>query len=300
MVTESCKKVAKNFCCLHCDYNTERKSSYDKHILTPKHQKQALGDRIPKKVAKNTEQFVCIICNKNYCSRNGLWKHKKICMNNNQSLHDETNISLEQNQPEMKELIIGVINENNELRKIIQNMIPKIGNTHTNSHNKTFNLQFFLNEQCKDAMNIMDFVDSLQLQLTDLENVGKLGFVDGISNIIVKNLKALDIHKRPVHCSDAKREVLYVKDENKWEKENEEKDKLKKAIKNIADKNIRMITEWKHKYPDCVYSDSMKSDEYNHIIIESMGGSNNNTLISENKILKRISKEVIIEKLIDN
>jgi hypothetical protein len=164
------------------------------------------------------------------------------------------------------------------------------------SNNKTFNLNVFLNEQCKDAMNIMDFVDSLKLQLSDLESVGKLGFVEGISNIIVKNLNAMDIHKRPVHCSDSKRDVMYVKDEDRWEKENENKIKLRKAIKYIAHKNSKMLPEFKTKYPDCGQSTSKKSDQYNKLIIEAMGGSGDNDLEKEDKIIKNIAKGVIIEK----
>jgi hypothetical protein len=174
-----------------------------------------------------------------------------------------------------------------------------INNNNNNGNinsNKTFNLNVFLNEQCKDAMNIMDFVDSLKLQLSDLENVGKHGFVEGISNIIVKNLKALDVHKRPVHCSDSKREVMYVKDENKWEKENDEKLKLRKLIKHIAHKNSKLIPEFRAKYPDCGKSDSVKSDQYNKLVIEAMGGSGDNDNEKENKIIKKIAKEVIIDK----
>jgi hypothetical protein len=170
-------------------------------------------------------------------------------------------------------------------------------NNNINSNNKTFNLHLFLNETCKDAMNIMDFVDSLKLQISDLENVGKLGFVDGLSSIIVKSLKQLDITKRPLHCSDLKRDVLYIKDEDKWEKENEENKKLKQAIKHIAHKNCKLIPEWKAKNPDCMYSTSAKSDEYNKIVLESMGGEPYIDVDScESKIIKKITKEVVIDK----
>jgi hypothetical protein len=145
-------------------------------------------------------------------------------------------------------------------------------------------------------MNIMDFVDSLNLQLSDLENVGKLGFIEGISNIIVKNLKALDVHKRPVHCSDSKREVMYVKDEDKWEKENEERAKLRKAIKYIAHKNSKLIPEFRAKYPDCGKSTSSKSDQFNKLVIEAMGGPGDNDAEKEDKIIKKIAKEVTIDK----
>ena len=168
--------------------------------------------------------------------------------------------------------------------------------TNINSHNKTmnnqFNLNFFLNETCKDAMNINDFIDSLQLQLTDLEEVGKLGFVDGISNIIVKNLKAMDIHKRPVHCADKKREVIYIKDEDKWEKENEQKYKLRKAIKRVAFKNEKLLPKYKELHPGCNYSDSKYSDQYSKLVIEAMGGDTE----KEDKIISKIAKEIIIDK----
>jgi hypothetical protein len=180
--------------------------------------------------------------------------------------------------------------------KICEKNTSTISNNNINSNNKTFNLNVFLNEHCKDAMNITDFVDSLKLQLTDLENVGKLGFVEGISNIIVRNLKALDVHKRPVHCSDSKREIMYVKDENKWEKENDDKNKLRKAIKKIANKNSRLLPAFKEKHPDCTKSISPFSEQYNKLIIEAMGGSGNEDYDNENKIIKKIAKEVVIDK----
>jgi hypothetical protein len=145
-------------------------------------------------------------------------------------------------------------------------------------------------------MNIMDFVDSIKLQLSDLEKVGTIGYVEGISNIITNNLKALDVTQRPIHCTDNKREVLYVKDEDKWEKENDEKKKLRKAIKHIAHKNSKLISVFKNKYPDCVKSDSKKSDQYNKLIIEAMGGPGDNDVEKEDKIIKKIAKEVTIDK----
>jgi len=200
------------------------------------------------------------------------------------------------------ELIKYLINENSDLKNMVLDICKQIqpSNVNTNvinnSNNKTFNLNVFLNEQCKDAMNIMDFVDSLKLQLSDLEIVGKLGFVEGISNIIVKNLKAMDIHKRPVHCSDSKREVMYVKDENKWGKENEENIKLRKAIKYIAHKNTKLLPEFKDKYPDCGKSESKHSEQYSKLVVEAMGGRGDNESEKEDKIIKNIAKEVTIDK----
>ena len=184
--------------------------------------------------------------------------------------------------------------QNQELQKHVIELC-KNGTHNTminnNSHNKAFNLNFFLNETCKNAMNITEFVDSIQLQLSDFENVGDIGFVNGISNIIVKNLKALDITKRPVHCTDQKRETIYIKDENKWEKDDEKK-KIRKLVKKVADKNARLILKFKEVHPDCIKSVSPYSDTYNKIIVESF----DNDYDKEEKIIKKISKEVILEK----
>jgi predicted nuclease with TOPRIM domain len=145
-------------------------------------------------------------------------------------------------------------------------------------------------------MNITDFVDSLQLQLSDLEDVGKLGFVEGISNIIVKKLKALDVHKRPVHCADKKREVIYIKDQDKWERDNDEKQRLRKAIKSVAYKNEKLLPKYKELHPGCNYSDSKYSDHYSKLVIETMGGSGNNDVEKQDKIIRNIAKEVVIDK----
>jgi hypothetical protein len=196
-----------------------------------------------------TPKHICE-CGKTYTYISGLSRHKKICKN--QVFLENIGAEKYEDMKTLTTLVLDVVkqnheitNQNQELQKqileICKHGTNNISNTQINSNNKTFNLQIFLNEQCKDAMNIMDFVDSLKIQLTDLENVGKLGFVDGLSNIIVKNLQALDVTKRPVHCSDSKREILYIKDENKWEKENEENKKLKKAIKQRAPRFLRAV-----------------------------------------------------------
>jgi hypothetical protein len=166
----------------------------------------------------------------------------------------------------------------------------------TNSHNKSFNLQFFLNETCKDAMNIMDFVDSIKLQLCDLENVGKVGYINGISSIIVKNLNLLDETKRPVHCTDTKREVLYVKDDDKWEKENQNKPKIRKMIKHVTHKNTKLFKDFTEKYPGCEKSESKHSNTYDKLIVEAYGGKGDNYEEKEDKIIKNILKGIKIEK----
>jgi hypothetical protein len=216
---------------------------------------------------------------------------------------------IKQNQ-EFKDLIMVQHQQSYELQKHIVELSKEVkavgsgnGNINntvyntnvTNSKTNNFNMQIFLNEKCKDAMNISDFVKSINLEISDLEKVGQLGYIDGISNIILKNLKALDISQRPMHCSDVKRETMYVKDEDKWEKEDSDNKRLKKAIKYVANKNFQLIPEWKKKYPDCVYSDSKSSDQYNRLLIESVGGKYD-TDINETRIIKKIAKEVAIEK----
>jgi hypothetical protein len=155
----------------------------------------------------------------------------------------------------------------------------------------------FLNEDCKDAMNITDFVNSINLQLCDLEHVGKVGYVEGISNIIIKNLKALDVTKRPVHCTDPKRETIYIKDGDVWEKDEDDNKKLRKMIKSVAFRNCKNTRLFKEKYPDCMKSESRYSDIYNKIIIEVMGGTSaTNDIENQNKIMRKIAKEMTIDK----
>jgi hypothetical protein len=286
---------APKFYCKKCDYGTCKKSSFDSHTLSAKHNKSTFSNLCqPEFCQIMPSKFTCQKCNKEYKDKSGLWRHKQKCT--------ETNIEIKKDDTLDKEIIMMLIKDNSEVKtmmmeqqglmmEVIKNGTHNTTNTHTNSHNKAFNLNFFLNETCKDAMNIMDFVDSIKLQLCDLERVGELGFVDGISNIIIKNLKELDITERPIHCTDKKREVLYVKDEDKWEKD-EEKNKMKKAIKKVANKNIRLLPSFKEKYPDCNKSTSNHSDKYNKIIVESMDTDADN----ENKIIKNISKAVMVQK----
>ena len=297
--------------CLFCNYKCSVKFSYDRHLLTSKHKNkenetnETKNETKKEKKEKKEKSMVCdcgLVC----YSRSTLWRHKKTC--NKITITDSNVESMDKDQ-----IIIMLIKQNSELiketsdfkniviehqntmMKVIENGSHNqntINNT-INSHNKTFNLQFFLNETCKNAMNITDFVESIKLQLSDLENVGKIGYVEGLSKIIIKNLKALDVTERPVHCSDSKRDTMYVKDEDKWEKENENNEKILKAIENIANKNSKLVKEWKTKNPECASSKSHKADVYSHIMIEAVC-SNNDT--NNSKILKKIAKEVTIDK----
>jgi hypothetical protein len=303
MTTKNEQNELNNYYCKDCDYNCCKKYNYDRHILTSKHIKATKKEDL-----EQNNKYTCNNCNKIYKDRAGLWRHNKKCSENNkiESSNNEfkilTNLVVEvikQNQE-----LISQNNEfqkqNQELQKNVIEVIKNGTNNNTinnNSHNKTFNLQVFLNETCKDAMNIMDFVNSIKIQLSDIESIGQLGFVNGISKLIIKHLNALDENMRPIHCNDPKRDSLYVKDANVWEKEDTDNKKIKKAIKYISHKNICALPEWKAKYPDCVYSDSLKSDQYNQIVIEAMGGSGDNDAEKADKIVKKIAKVVTIDKI---
>ena len=293
-------KLCFKYYCEKCDYKTCKKSSFDKHIESKKHKNNDLTTNNNENYAKLcSKKYECENCEKSFNDRAGLWRHNKKC-NEPQNSNKSSEIS--------QELILTIIKQNSELQQTIVEQNKTIiemskniqttnshNNNNTNSHNKTFNLQFFLNETCKDAMNITDFVDSIKLQLSDLIKVGEIGYVEGLSSIITKNLNALDITQRPVHCTDKKREVLYVKDENKWEKEDEDKNKIRKVIKKVMIKNQRLLPEYKEKYPDYNKASSKISDQYNTIIIESMGGRGDNDYEKENKIIKNITKVTTID-----
>ena len=291
-------KNTENFECKNCDFKCFKESEWNRHTMTSKHKNRTfLNDLVPKNAENN---YTCQNCNKTYKARNSLWYHKQKCFSSE-------NIIIESSANEVSvltNLMIELVKSNEDLQKQMLEVCKNsssntnINNTinNNNSNNKTFNLQVFLNETCKDAMNIMDFVDSIKIQLSDIESIGELGYVNGISKLIIKHLNALDENMRPVHCSDPKRDSLYVKDKNVWEKEDPDNKKIKKAIKYISHKNICALPEWKSKYPDCIYSDSLKSDQYNHIVIEAMGGSGDNDAEKADKIVKKIAKVVTINK----
>ena len=306
-------KVAQNelikYYCNICDYKCSKKYNWNKHLTTSKHKIATLGDI---KVAKsgNQEQhdnvlskFSCNICNKEYTSRNGLWKHNK-------THHDQPNDDISD-----KALIMMLIKENTEFKNMMMKMVDNginncianksinnctnntINNNTIDSHNKAFNLNFYLNETCKDAMNISDFVNSIKINLEDLENIGRTSYIEGVSNIILKNLNNIEKHLRPLHCSDSKREILYIKENNEWTKETDSKPILTKAIKIIANENIKQIKHWAEKHPDCTKSSSRKNDLYLKIVSNSMNGlTEEEGRKNINKIISNLAKETVIQK----
>jgi hypothetical protein len=300
------KKLLYNFVCEKCRLTTNNKYDYEKHILTAKHLKVV-------NVASGRSSTVCF-CGKHYKHAASLYKHQKSCTAKAAKAASSDVNQLVQvvkdvvkSNTELQEKYMAVVTTNTELHQqnslLQQSLIDvckqiqpiNVGNITSNSHNKTFNLQVFLNEECKDAMNLQDFVDSVQLQLSDLEEVGELGYAEGMSKLIITKLNALDIRKRPIHCSDRKRDIMHIKDQDKWQRDTPDQSKLRSAIKRISKKNSDLLMEWKAAHPNVQLPTHYKNDQYLHLIIESIGGSGD-IEVSERKIIKNIAKHVFIQK----
>jgi hypothetical protein len=305
---EKLEKKEKQFYCEKCDYTCSVKFSFDRHVMTTKHkmkQKETNETQKEKKEKKN----ICD-CGQLFTSRTTLWRHKQKCdYYSNQNSEQLDPNTMEPSTKEIIDLMRLQMIENQELRKIMlsqqQQIIElaaktSISNTNCNNNNNntnTFNLNMFLNEKCKDALNISEFVDNVKMQLSDLENFGQMGYVEGVSRILIKNLKDLDTYSRPIHCSDLKREVLYIKDNNQWTKETEDKPVLKSAIKQIANKNIKQIQTWKNENPGCCDAESKKNDQYMKIVMNSMsGGTSEEQTNNISQIVKNVAKVVTIDK----
>ena len=314
--TEKSQKISKLLLCVTCDYSTCKPTEYKKHLLTNKHN-TSTHPALEK-------EYICD-CGKKYNHRASLFNHKKKCLipedepivvavvdssANELKLLTNLVIELVKGNTELLKSNTEIVKSNNDLQKqsteiqkqvidVCQKIQPTTNTntnslnttttTTTNSHNKTFNLQFFLNEECKDAMNMSDFIKSIEVKLSDLENIGKIGYVEGMSDIIIKQLKDTDVNKRPVHCSDAKRETLYVKEENKWEKDTEQ---MSKAVRDVDKKNYKLLSNWKDTHPNCVDSKSIQNTDYIKVVGEVMDGDEENV----NKVIKKVAKQVVIDK----
>jgi hypothetical protein len=300
------KKLEKplgKYYCEYCDFKCYQKCDWDRHIVRAKHIFNKNGNATKQ---KKLEKNLSCHCGKNFKTNSGLWKHKKKCLtkeDDNSQFIDGINIK------DKDALVFYLLKQNAELIKGQQDMMIKLSENKTNNNNnnnnyqinnnnnKTFNLQFFLNETCKDAMNISDFVSNIKLELNDLEYTGRTSYIEGISNIIIKNLNNLEQQLRPLHCSDFKREVLYIKDNDQWLKETDNKPILTNAIKKIANENIKQINKWVQNYPDCTKADSTKNDLYLKIVSNSMNGLTKEEGDKNiNKIITNVAKKVTIDK----
>ena len=299
-------KNAKEFKCETCDFICFKKCDWDRHISTRKHENLTNPNYLGISADKN--EFQCIKCNKIYKHLSTLSAHKKKCKTVLSSEIPETTTVQDENmilnELDMKSLIVELVKSNTELQKqtleMQQQMLDvcknsSVNNSYNNSNNKTFNMQVFLNEKCKDAMNLMDFVNSMTLDFSDLEELGELGYVEGISRQMVRKLNEMDVYKRPIHCSDLKRETIYVRDDDVWEKETELYEKLRKAIKYITKKNGDLMIPWRNAHPQCMNLQHPLNDKYLGIMNQAMGGPGE-FAESESKIIRKISKCVTIDK----
>ena len=290
MVTKKVRESSIIFECKSCDYITNRKSQYDRHLYTAKHKMVTNGNN---KVPKGSSTTYDCECGKKYKHLSGLSRHNKKC---NYEENVEEKEEEEKQNVDYEKIINTLLNQNNEmLDKLLKKdeqldkIIPLIGN---NNNNTQFNINVFLNEQCKDAINIKDFINSLQLQIKDLDNTGKLGFVEGTSKIFIDGLNKLEITKRPIHCSDIKKETLYIKDNDIWEKENKNKDKMKKAIDEITEQNMKQMPEWIKRNPSF-----SEDEEYMKVISNIMNVMDNNKQNKQKeKIINNVAKETLIDE----
>jgi len=302
-LSKNSEEKNEEFLCEYCDYKCSLIQHWKQHISTKKH-KNRIFNNIDNSVNNDIQYFECG-CGKNYKDRSGLWKHKKKCNGyiKNELPYIDANTQL------TPELVLKLIEQNKELQqtlidqnKTIIELAQKAGshnttNNNCGNNNKTFNLQVFLNETCKDAINMTDFVNQIQISLSELEETGKIGYAEGISKVFIKNLNEIDYTERPIHCSNSKRETIYIKDANQWIKDDENKTSLMKAIKQVANKNIKQIPEWQKVHPNYCDPESKDNDKYMNIILNSMSGSTKEESEKNyEKIARNIAKEVVINK----
>lgn len=308
------------FLCKMCDFTCSKKGDYNRHLSTQKHKWKQMETHFTSKNIKPT--FLVCSCGKKYKTRSGMWKHQTKCEiyenENNEKvgkdekgeyvdishnevvvINDDTTTNAVKNDETMKELVYHVLEENKDLRTMIvnqqqqiQELIPKVGKGQTNN----VNINVFLNSQCKDAINIMDFVNMISNNANGVELMGELGFVNGITKIFLDGLQNMDVYKRPIHCCDVKNEVLYIKDDDQWNLEKDNKPILKKAITKMKRNNLEQIPNWIENNPSCMDSNDINNDKYIKIISNSIGGIDDKQEKNVEKIIKNVSKNVVVRK----
>jgi len=332
MLTKKSPKNPLHFECEKCAYVTSNKKDYTKHLTTAKHKKLTmLTDKIP----KIPTMLTCELCGKQYKSRTGLWQHQKKCIPKEEPIEETPIEPIEtiQNPPIMPDMSVFIdllkqnqdfkefmvkqskqiqemqVNmqetqqENQELQKQLIEAV-KVGqhienqtNTNINNNNQRFNLNFFLNEQCKDAINMSDFLENMELNLEDLSETGRLGYVGGISRILVNKLQELDVYKRPMHCTDMKRETLYIKENDEWEKQANSKEKIKTIINKVAKTNLKNLPQWRNEHPEYQIFDTSENTEYMNLCDVALGGfGEDENRQYRDKILRSVVKEIMINK----
>ena len=309
------------FCCEICNYMTSIKCNYTKHFSTRKHNFHKNSNNNEELISNTRKKYSCVSCeyytnnqkdyNKHLLTQKHIHIIEKDVVNTDSSdnIIIDKNIFIEiiKNNTEFKDLIMEqnktimeqnskITEQNTKLNKMLENGIVNTITNNTNCNNKTFNLQFFLNEQCKDAINMIDFINSLQFNAGSVEYTGKHGYVEGMTKLIMDGLKELDIYKRPIHCTDLKREVLYIKEENKWEKDTDEKIIFNKALNKVIQKNIQQIRKWREENPRCEIMET-KEYEFHFILMQQcIGGGTGQQEPNNKKIIKNIAKYVLLDR----
>ena len=302
-------KIPIEFVCNVCSFNCRNKKDYNRHLMTAKHRMRInrTGDLPP-----NTPHVFTCECGKQYKYKRGLWNHRQKCITINKERVEDTITQVPIND---SNLIIELLKQNNEFKNLMVEQSKQIqeqnkqvielaknsGNTTNNTINNTtnnrFNLNVFLNETCKDAMNLNDFIQSIELNMNDFINTGEVGYVKGISNIMVERIRDMEPHVRPIHCTDLKRETVYVKDSNKWAKEDDNKTHIRKAVRIVADKNQAQVHPWIKENPNYEILDTPECDKYFEYTKASLGGyGREEDTKFENKIINNILKETVIDK----
>ena len=315
MLTEKTVKNCKKYTCEICDFHTSDKQNYTRHCSTRKHLELTIQ---PKQLTIKTDEInthhICSHCDKKYTSRVGLWKHKKNC-----KTPEKENISIvlldeTEQQPPLHNIIMELLEQNKEFKQTIMDQSNKMMvqsdkmlelaqnqnttiNNNKNITNNQFNLNVFLQQTCKDAINMSDFIDSLEINTKSLEHTGTHGYVHGISKIFMDGLRKLKIQERPIHCTDLKREVLYIKDNDTWTKDTEDNKQFKKALATVVHRNMIQIVKWEEENPETSNPESKTYEFYFEVVRQSLGGGDQDVTDRNNeKILKAISKEVHIDK----
>jgi len=325
MEAEKTEKTEKQFFCENCDFKCRWKCDWNRHLTTAKHIKETKGnEKTDALELQSTITNKCPTCNKCYKTRSGLWKHMQMCEKLELTINALKSAKKKEDPSIINKLAMCVLKQNDNFNTMIQeqsntiNAIVKSNETLVKSHEEmakqvtagnmvnsnnqitnnitnNFNLQVFLNDKCKDAVNITDFIENIQIQMNELENVGTNGYVNGITDIILARLKDLDVTKRPVHCTDLKREVLYIRDDNEWNRD-EDRSKIKNMITKVASKNYRTIPQWRDQHPDCKNPENRQYDFCINMMRNSLGDLGDEQARLDNKIIKNIAKEVVVNK----
>ena len=295
-------KKIKIFYCECCNFSSSKKSNYITHITTPKHMNASRETATKLNKLKNNS-CICDMCNIYFNSRTSLWRHKKKCQENGKQNGEHNNsselIEIIKQNTDFKELILEQNKLIHEQSKSILELSSKNVNTTVNNcinNNQKFNLNFFLNTTCKDAMNMSEFIENIESDFKDIENIGRNGYVSGMTDMIVSRIKELDITKRPLHCTDLKRETMYIKDNNEWYKDTPDNSKLHKMMAYVADRNYSIIPKWKEKHPECSHWEHPQYEFCIDMMKNVLGDIGNEQTRLDNKVIKKLSRHILVDK----